>query len=222
MSAHDDAPPTLEEAWPIYGLRVRTERLELRLPTVGDILDLADVARAGIHAPDEMPFGIAWTDVPDPEFERSFVAHHWDARRSWRPTDWALHLMVVLDERPIGAQSLLAEDFAARRSVHTGSWLGRSWQGRGFGTEMRSAILALAFDGLRAAAAETEAFLDNAASNAVSRSLGYEETGRGSLAPRGTPRETQRFRMTAEGWRSRPRPVAVVEGLDGCRDLFGA
>jgi RimJ/RimL family protein N-acetyltransferase len=87
---------------------------------------------------------------------------------------------------------------------------------------MRSAVLAFAFDGLGARLAESTAFLDNAASNAVSPGLGYDENGRGSLAPQGVARETQNFRMSAEGWHARPRPPVTIEGLDVCRDLFGA
>jgi RimJ/RimL family protein N-acetyltransferase len=86
---------------------------------------------------------------------------------------------------------------------------------------MRGAILGFAFDGLGARAAESSAFLDNAASNAVSRSLGYDDNGRGSLAPEGIARETQLFRMSVDGWRSRPRPTVAIDGLDACRDLFG-
>ena len=83
-------------------------------------------------------------------------------------------------------------------------------------------MLGFAFDGLGARVAESSAFLDNAASNAVSRELGYEPNGFGALAPEGVARETQRFRMTDAQWRSRPRPPLVIEGLDACRDLFGA
>jgi len=86
---------------------------------------------------------------------------------------------------------------------------------------MRSAVLSFAFDGLGARSADSSAFLDNAASNAVSRGLGYAENGRGALAPQGVSRETQRFRMSAEGWRLRPRPPVEIEGLDACRDMFG-
>ena len=86
---------------------------------------------------------------------------------------------------------------------------------------MRSAVLSFAFDGLGARFAESSAFLDNAASNAVSRGLGYEENGRGALAPQGVSRETQRFRMSAEGWRARARPPVELEGLDACRAMFG-
>jgi hypothetical protein len=28
--------------------------------------------------------------------------------------------------------------------------------------------------------------------------------------------------MTLEGWRSRPRGPVTIEGLDACRDMFGA
>ena len=108
------------------------------------------------------------------------------------------------------------------RTVDTGSWITRDWQGWGLGKEMREAVLAFAFDGLGARVATSEAFLDNAASNGVSRSVGYEDNGRGALAPQGVSRETQRFRMTEEGWRSRPRPPIEIEGLDACREMFGA
>jgi RimJ/RimL family protein N-acetyltransferase len=86
---------------------------------------------------------------------------------------------------------------------------------------MRAAVLGFGFDGLGARLATTEAFLDNAPSNGVSRSLGYAEDGFGSLAPEGVDRVTQRFRMTAEDWRSRPRPPLAIEGLEPCREMFG-
>jgi RimJ/RimL family protein N-acetyltransferase len=212
----------LETAWPLFGLRLRTEHLVLRMPTDDDVVELLEVAKAGIHPPDEMPFGVAWTSVEGPAFDRSFLQHYWRTRATFSPEAWFLNFMVELEGDPIGAQSIDAESFAIHRTVHTGSWLGRAYQGRGFGKEMRAAVLGFAFDGLDAEVAETSAFLDNVASNAVSRALGYEENGLGSLAPQDVARVTQRFRMTAEGWRSRPRPALAIEGLDGLRDLFGA
>jgi RimJ/RimL family protein N-acetyltransferase len=215
-------PSTLADAWPLYRLRLRTERLVLRLPTELELVALMDLARAGIHPPDEMPFGVAWSTRPSPDFERGFLQHHWGVRATWTPSAWVLNLMTEFEGRPIGSQSIAATDFAIHRTVSTGSWLGREFQGRGFGREMRAGVLGFAFDGLGARVAETSAFLENAPSNAVSRGLGYEENGRGSLAPDGVARETQQFRMSLEGWRSRPRPRLVIEGLDACRDLFGA
>ena len=216
------ARTTLTDAWPLFGLRLRTDRLVLRLPTDDHLVHLMALARAGIHPPDEMPFGVAWSTIPSPAFERSFMQYHWAMRGQWSPDKWSLNLVTLFDGDPIGSQGIEAEAFGVNRTVLTGSWLGQAFQGRGFGTEMRAAVLGFAFDGLGARVAESSAFLDNAASNAVSRKLGYEPNGFGSLAPEGVARETQRFRMTEEVWRSRPRPALAIEGLEACREMFGA
>jgi RimJ/RimL family protein N-acetyltransferase len=215
------ARTTLTDAWPLFGLRLRSERLVLRLPTDDEIVELMVLARAGIHPPDEMPFGVAWSVLPSPAFERGFLQHHWSTRAGWSVEHWTLNLMTELDGVPIGSQGIRADEFAIHRTVDTGSWLGREYQGRGIGKEMRAAVLGFAFDGLGARAAESAAFTDNAASNAVSRGLGYEENGVGTLAPQGVARISQRFRMTVEGWRARPRPALTIEGLEPCLELFG-
>ena len=221
MDADAPARTTLDAAWPLYALRNRSERLVLRLPTDVEILTMIDLAKSGIHDPAEMPFGVPWSTVPSPAFERGFLAHHWLMRATWSPDDWTLNLMTELDGVPIGTQGIGAVKFATFETVNTGSWLGRAYQGHGYGKEMRGAILAFAFDGLGAKVARTEAFFDNAPSNAVSRSLGYVEDGLNSIAPEGVARDSQRFRMTAEMWRARPRPPIEIDGLDACRDMFG-
>jgi RimJ/RimL family protein N-acetyltransferase len=212
--------------WPLYDLRVRTPRLELRLPTDDDLAELAAVARAGIHDAADMPFAVPWTSLEGPAFEWGFVRFHWRVRGTWEPDRWGLELGVFLDGRPVGAQGLYAADFALLGAVHSGSWLGRAHQGRGLGKEMRIAILALAFDGLGARLAETQAFADNAASIGVSRSVGYEENGAGLMLSRGEPRETIRFRLTRERWlrerAARDFPHVGIEGLGPCLPLFGA
>ncbi len=208
--------------WPLFDLRIRTDRLELRLPSDEELVDLCAVARAGIHQPEEMPFGVAWTDLPSPAFERSFIQHHWTMRATWRPEQWALNLGAFLDGHPIGSQSVRASDFAILRTVDTGSWLSVAHQGEGLGKEMRAGILAFVFDHLGAEVATSGAFLDNARSAAVSRSLGYEPDGIGRLAPRGVARDVQRFRMTRELWAARPRASVQVSGLQRCLELFGS
>ncbi|MEX1172029.1 MAG: GNAT family protein [Chloroflexota bacterium] len=211
----------LAAAWPLFGLEIRSERLSLRLPTDGELLQLMDLVRAGIHPPDEMPFASPWSVLPSPAFERGYLTYHWTNRTAFSADAWELGLAVSLHGTLVGMQGISARAFPAARTVHTGSWLGMAHQGQGFGKEMRAAVLAFAFDGLAARVAETEAYLDNAASSAVSRAVGYEENGFGTLAPYDTPRETRRFRMTVEQWRSRPRPAVEIIGLDACRDQFG-
>ncbi len=214
-------PPEPHPLWPLFNLRIRTERLVLRLPTDDDLVELAALARAGIHPPDEMPFAIPWSTLPSPEFERGFVQYHWLQRATWTPQRWELVLAVEHDGQLIGSQGIEARDFAILRTVATGSWLGQAFQRRGIGTEMRGAVLGFAFDGLDAEIALTEANVGNAGSNGVSRSLGYEPNGFGRLAPGGVVNDTVRYRMTRELWAARSRPPVVVEGWDGSRALFG-
>jgi RimJ/RimL family protein N-acetyltransferase len=214
-------PSELRDLWPLYALRVTTGDLELRYPTEAELPAFVDVIEDGIHPPDEMPFGIAWTD--EPTAARNLSSYQWwtGSRGRWSVEAWFLTMGVWERGRPVGFQDLRAEKFPVYRTVGTGSWLGQRYQGRGVGRLMRQAILALAFDHLGAEVAETEAFLDNPASNKVSLAVGYEPNGFGRLAPRGVARETQKFRLTLEGWRSRPRPEVSVEGLDACIGLFG-
>ncbi|HJW21363.1 MAG TPA: GNAT family protein [Candidatus Limnocylindrales bacterium] len=212
---------TLHDIWPLYNLRLRTGELTLRVPTEAELPAFVAVADAGIHPPEEMPFGIAWTDLPSPERERSSYQWWMRARADWSVDDWFLTLGVWVDGRPAGFQDLRAKDFRILRTVGTGSWLGRSFQGRGVGKLMRQAVLGLAFDHLGAEVAVSGAFIDNPASNRVSLGIGYEPDGTTRAAPRGVPREQQRFRMTLAGWRARPRPEVVVEGLASCLEMFG-
>ena len=59
--------------WPLSGLRLRTPRLEMRLPTLADLDELASLAAEGIHDPGVQPFAVAWTDVPPAERGRSVL-----------------------------------------------------------------------------------------------------------------------------------------------------
>jgi RimJ/RimL family protein N-acetyltransferase len=207
--------------WPLFDLSIKSSRLELRLPTDDEIAALAAVGRAGIHAPDEMPFPVPWTTLPSPAFEHGFAQHHWTTRGTWRPDDWMLVLAVFLDGRPVGSQSVKARSFVSERTVETGSWLGMPFQGRGLGKEMRAAVLAFSFDHLGAVEATTQAVADNARSAGVSRSLGYVEGETTDDEQGGAVRVRRHFSMTVEQWRAVPRDAVAVVGLDACRDLFG-
>jgi RimJ/RimL family protein N-acetyltransferase len=214
-------PFGLVDLWPLYALRLTTGNLELRYPTEAELPAFLEIIESGIHPPGEMPFGIAWTDVPTPR--RNVDSYQWwmGSRGRFSVEDWALTFGVWVDGQPAGFQDLVGREFMSLRTVRTGSWLGRTFQGRGIGRRMRQAVLALAFDHLGAEVAESEAFLDNPASNRVSLSVGYEPNGLGRLAPRGVARETQRFRLTLDSWRSRQRPEVSVEGLALCLPLLG-
>ncbi|MFL5958879.1 MAG: GNAT family N-acetyltransferase [Gaiellaceae bacterium] len=201
---------------PLFGLRLRAPRLELRLPTRQELEALREVALGGVHPPEFMPFSVAWTD--DPELA-DFVDYHEMRRREWSPEEWHLELGVWLRGEPVGTQAVMGENFAETRIVGTGSWLGQRFQRRGIGTEMRTAVLELAFRGLGAKAARSGAIDGNAASLRVSEKLGYRQVGRSTVAPRGELVGHTDLELRKEEWR--PPFEVEINGLDACRSLFG-
>jgi RimJ/RimL family protein N-acetyltransferase len=212
----------LVEHWPLFGLRVTTPRLELRSPTDDDLAELIDRVRAGIHDPATMPFTVGWTDAESPELERSSLQYWWRARADFSPQRWDLALAVAYEGRLVGVQSLTAVDFVTLRTAETGSWLGLEYHGRGIGTEMRSAVLHLAFEHLGAEAITSAAFTDNLASQRVSLANGYELNGTTITLRRGERAEQIRFLITRDRWLATRRGDAVeVTGFDTCRPMFG-
>jgi RimJ/RimL family protein N-acetyltransferase/predicted GNAT family acetyltransferase len=206
---------------PLTRLRVRTPRLELRLATRAELRALGELAQRGIHDPAEMPFGVAWTDNSDrPSFVADAIEHHEAMLREWQQDDWSLGLIAFHRGGPIGVQSVRGERFGERRTVDTGSWLGREYQGQGLGTEMRAAALFLAFEGLGAAVATSGAIQGNPQSLGVSRKLGYEVVGRHLVSPRGAPVEHTDLELRRERFQS-PVPVELV-ALGPLLPLFGA
>lgn len=209
--------------WPLFELRLVTDRLVLRPPADEDLAPLTELATAGIHDPGTMPFEFPWTDQDPPLLERGLYQWNWRIRGSLCPQEWHLGLLVERRDggRPLGVQSLLAQEFPVRRTVGTGSWVGQAYQGAGYGREMRAAVLHLAFDALGAEVAETAAWEDNAASIGVTRALGYEENGEAVGLRRGRAARQLRFRMDRAGWRASARPAVGIEGLEGLRRLIG-
>jgi RimJ/RimL family protein N-acetyltransferase len=189
----------------------------LRLASDDELVELFRVAEGGIHPPDEMPFYVPWTD--DLRLD-AFLEFHREALATWLPEKWTLNLIAFLDGHPIGSQGIEAENFAVERTVASGSWLGAPYQGRGFGTEQRAAVLELAFSGLDAQAAVSGSFVHNVRSQRVSEKLGYRRTGTRTMESRGAPVEHLDYRLERAAWRS---PVEVeIAGLNPALPLFGA
>ena len=71
---------------PLFGVRLRTPRLELRLGTPEEIDELGSVAERGIHGADEMPFSVPWTDgIGQPGFGEGFGEFHRSSRETRHP-----------------------------------------------------------------------------------------------------------------------------------------
>ena len=167
----------LNDIWSPYAVRIAEGDLDLRVVTEFDLPALSELVAAGIHDPDQMPFDQPWTQVPAAELPANMVRWHAGMQSQFTAAKFDLAFAVRLADELAGVQVLHTQDFAVTRTAETGSWLGRRFQGRGLGTRMRRAVCAFAFDELDAAELTSGAFLDNPASLAVSRKVGYRENG---------------------------------------------
>jgi RimJ/RimL family protein N-acetyltransferase len=211
----------LDDAWPLFGLTIETPRLRLRLPRDEEIADLSRVAAEGVHEAHERPFLTPWTDGSPEDRGRFVLQQHWSELGSWDAQGWRLGLGIFFADQPHGDVTLRARNFPVVREVTTSSWIGLPHHGRGFGTEARAGLLALAFEHLGAEAAVTEVFQDNHASQGVSRKLGYEHDGVSRDARGDEVLVSDRLRLTRSTWTSRTRPPVSIVGFERCRAMFG-
>jgi RimJ/RimL family protein N-acetyltransferase len=211
---------TIADVYPVLGLRITAGPLELRGITDDDIAMLAALAGRGIHPPERMPFSTPWTDAPAAELPLRFARYHWGNRVSFSPERWSLDLAVVWEGVVAGTQGFNTFDYLVTRSGETGSWLGLEHQGRGIGTRMRQAMCAFLFDCLDAQEITSGAFVDNPASLAVSRKVGYRENGQRRMVRRpGEWQVNQGLVLTPETFVRGPE--ITVEGLGPVRRLVG-
>ena len=208
--------------FPIFDLRIRTPRLELRPVREEDAFALIELANRGIHDPNEMPFLVPWTKEQAPDRWWHSFQHYAGQWALLRPESWKLSFAVHWGSTLVGNQVAEAEDFPASRSAETGSWIGREFQGRGFGYEARIAIVSFLMDGLGALVATTGAWHDNVASIRVTEKVGYERNGEWLKARAGVPTLSPRFLMTADRWAVvRPDIDVEVSGLHAALPQLG-
>ena len=207
------------DPWPMSGLTLRTPRLELRVEDDASVRELiAAVHESGIHPSSEMPFRVPWTRADPRHLGRGIAQYVWSNRAKASPDWWTLQFVVRAEGRVVGLQDVVGDRFGVRREVATGSYLVRRAQGRGYGTEMRAAVLAFAFDHLGALAARSEYVEGNPRSAAVSARLGYRDDGTATI-DHGDARVTEyRVLLTREAF---VRPGGELRVAGYTDDLAG-
>lgn len=208
--------------WPPFDLEVRTPRLTLRPITDDVAVELAALAARGIHDPDVMPFAMPWSRAESPMLERQALQFYWRCRAEMSPAAWNINFAVVVDGTVVGTTGIVAADFARMRQFETGSWLGREYQGRGIGTDMRLATLTLGFVGFGADIALTGAWHDNGPSLGVTRRLGYREQGwRRALRDDDHPDRLLGFEMPRDHFEAELRRDDIeLLGVDPVREFL--
>ena len=206
--------------WPMFDIQLSTPELELRHLTEADLASLSNVI------PDDAeqnPSSTTYAGL-DARQNRGAVVHqdYWRARGSWRPESWALSFGVFRDGDLLGYQGLEGDDFVKLRTVDSSSFLAAPVRGRGWGKQMRAAVLALAFGPLGARFAITSAWSDNHASLGASRRLGYVDNGITVQQRDGQAGEMVHLRLSRETWMASGWPEqVVVSGMDDCLAFFG-
>ena len=210
----------LTEAYPPFGLRIEAGPLVLR-PITDEVLpELVDLALAGIHDPEFMPFQVPWTDTPRAELPGAFARYHWGLRSAWSRDRWHLEFAVEHAGRIVGIQAFATEHYLVTRTGETGSWLGREFHGQGIGTAMRQAICAFCFDHLDAEQITSGAFADNPASAVVSRKVGYRPNGVHRVVRRPDEwQDNQAWLLTPESF-VRGVPIRAT-GVEAFREFIG-
>lgn len=206
--------------WPVFGLCLATRDLTLRPVTEADLVPLADLL------PDDVELDPAATRFPMEEerVSRGVVLHqgYWRSYGTWRADAWRLTFTVRKGPRILGLQELEGNNFATLRTVDSASWLIGEVRGRGYGQQMRAAVLALAFGPLGAELAITSAWHDNHASLGVSRALGYQPNGESRLARGDRADVLLHLRLPRANWLASGLADGVrITGFEPCRPLFG-
>ncbi len=204
-------------------VRVTTPRIELVGATDALLEELLPLVRDGQAAADPPPY-----DDPMSLYEQDPTARvdkwlqaAWRARGSATADSWRLAFAVVVEGRPVGMQDLIGIHFETLRTVTSFSWLAAGARGTGVGSEMRQAILHLAFAGLDAAEATSDAFADNIGSNRVSEKLGYRRNGIDWATRQGAPGVLQRWRLPRSDWMASRRTDIALHGVDDCKAALG-
>lgn len=161
-------------------------------------------------------------DPTFPRSEGSSLREHREAwLRSWLASfrilgaegGWNLPFVVWSGGEPVGFQVLEGKHFVTRAEVDSSSFLVASARGKGLGVQMRTAILALAFDVLGAERAVTAARPGNIASRRVSERVGYVWTGRRDPVVAGVVRPIDTFELTREQWQRLDHLPVQVDGI---------
>jgi RimJ/RimL family protein N-acetyltransferase len=201
----------LAAVYPQFGLRLAHAGLVLVPPTDVELFELAAiVGEPGGVVDDGEEHFLTWP-TGDADAVDRFLRFHWSLRVRPSPAGWLVPFAVVSGGRAVGVVGLGAPRWPGERVVDTRAWIARTDQGHGLGRRCRAMLLELAFAHLGVQRAVTAAARENAASRAVSKRLGYRETGE----IRGADGVVEvHASLTPAAWRRRRLPDVDVDGVE--------
>ena len=150
-------------------MKLETERLILRKPRKGDWKDIVE----GVG---EYDVAKMTKSIPHPYTESDAVWFIKNSLKKWGKGSYTFFIELKAEKKVIGALGLeRVNEFNG--TANTGSWINKKYWRRGYMTEAKIAVNDFAFDTLELRRLESTVHLDNKASNATQRKVGYKHEG---------------------------------------------
>jgi [ribosomal protein S5]-alanine N-acetyltransferase len=188
---------------------IETKRLILRPPRKDDWKDLVEGAN-------DIQISKMVTSIPYPYKKKNALWWIKDVTKRWKKKekdDYTFYIELKKEHKVIGATGIHKVDYINKKAK-TGSWINRKYWRNGYILEAKIPILDFIFNKLKLEKVETEAFVENKASNAMSKKLGfkYEGTKRRSVSSKATGKihDENIYGLLKEEWK-RVRPKLIKE-----------
>src|SRR5579863_4620402 len=146
-------------------MKIETDRLILRKPKMTDWRDIAE--GAGEYAVAKMT-----QNIPHPYSKQDAEGFIKKAVRNWSKTSYAFMIELKAEKKVIGAMGLESLNLS-NGTATTGSWINKKYWRNGYITEAKIAINDFAFNALKLRRLTSMVSIENQASNATQRKLGY-------------------------------------------------
>lgn len=161
-----------ELKYPPFGLKLSDDFVTLKIVEDSDLAFMCAVTEEDIFEPN-CPWVFPWVQ------ENSGTAQfHWGLRANNKASNWTLSFAAYVAGEYVGTIDMRAVNFAEKRTIETGSYVLRKFQGQGIGKRMRTLVAGYAFEHLGARELRTAWHPLNLASAGVSKALGYQVVGR--------------------------------------------
>src|SRR3989339_30610 len=153
-------------------MKLETKRLILRTPKMSDWKDILE----GIG---DIDVSRNLSNVPHPYKKKDAIWWLNKQKKDWskrNPTSREFVIVLKSENKVIGASGFCRIDKFTGTAT-SGSWIAKKYWRKGYITEAKLALNDFAFNKLNLQRLESEAFLENAASNGMSKFFGYKFEG---------------------------------------------
>lgn len=188
---------------------IETKRLILRPPKRSDWKDVVEGSR-------DIQVSKMLAVVPHPYKKKDALRWINDVIKKWKKKkkeDYTFFIELKKEKKVIGATGIHKVSYIDKKAK-TGSWINKKYWRKGYILEAKIPILDFIFNKLQLEKVETEAFVENKASNEMSKKLGfrYEGTKRKSVACKATGKihDENIYGLLKEEWK-KIRPKLIRE-----------